>query len=264
VFRKVGYFQGYNLGRECLNMDATQIDSSKYTHIHFAFGLLTPKFEVKLPDESTKFQFQRFKTLKVVKRILAFGGWDFSASLATYAIFRNAFTGTNRATTVKNIAKFINDHGLDGVDIDWEYPGTLDIPDLPPGGALESQDYLRDLSMLKDELKDKSVSIAAPVSFHYLKQYPIQNMEKFLDYIVFMTYDLHGQWDYANKWTSPGCAQGNCLRSQVNMTDHGCSRKSRLPILMSKLEIITFKVMLTNSRQWSPKQESRPTKLLWV
>jgi len=64
VFRKVGYFQGYNLGRECLNMDATQIDSSKYTHIHFAFGLLTPKFEVKLPDESTKFQFQRFKTLK--------------------------------------------------------------------------------------------------------------------------------------------------------------------------------------------------------
>lgn len=40
-----------------------------------------------------------------------------------------------------------------------------------------------------------------------------------LDYIVFMTYDLHGQWDYGNKWTSPGCPAGNCLRSHVNMTE---------------------------------------------
>lgn len=40
-----------------------------------------------------------------------------------------------------------------------------------------------------------------------------------LDYIVFMTYDLHGQWDYNNKWTSPGCPTGNCLRSHVNDTE---------------------------------------------
>ncbi|TIC91656.1 Killer toxin subunits alpha/beta [Colletotrichum higginsianum] len=40
-----------------------------------------------------------------------------------------------------------------------------------------------------------------------------------LDYIVFMTYDLHGQWDAGNKWTSPGCPTGNCLRSHVNETE---------------------------------------------
>lgn len=44
-------------------------------------------------------------------------------------------------------------------------------------------------------------------------------MAKSLDYIVFMTYDLHGQWDYGNKWTSPGCPTGNCLRSHVNHTE---------------------------------------------
>ena len=44
-------------------------------------------------------------------------------------------------------------------------------------------------------------------------------MGKALDYIVYMTYDLHGQWDYGNKWTSPGCADGNCLRSHVNLTE---------------------------------------------
>ncbi|KAH4187203.1 chitinase [Parastagonospora nodorum] len=40
-----------------------------------------------------------------------------------------------------------------------------------------------------------------------------------LDNIIYITYDLHGQWDYGNKWTSPGCPNGNCLRSHVNLTD---------------------------------------------
>jgi GH18 family chitinase len=40
-----------------------------------------------------------------------------------------------------------------------------------------------------------------------------------LDYIVYMTYDLHGQWDYDNEWSSPGCPSGNCLRSHVNETE---------------------------------------------
>lgn len=44
-------------------------------------------------------------------------------------------------------------------------------------------------------------------------------MAKDLDYIVYMTYDLHGQWDSGNKWTSPGCEKGNCLRSHVNETE---------------------------------------------
>jgi Glycosyl hydrolases family 18 len=41
-------------------------------------------------------------------------------------------------------------------------------------------------------------------------------MGESIDYIVYMTYDLHGQWDYGNEWTSPDCPTGNCLRSHVN------------------------------------------------
>jgi len=46
-------------------------------------------------------------------------------------------------------------------------------------------------------------------------------MEPFIDYVVYMTYDLHGQWDYGNKWATPGCTlkDGNCLRSHINMTE---------------------------------------------
>lgn len=80
--------------------------------------------------------------------------------------------------------------------------------------------YYRLLSSLKSTLgSSKTVSFAAPASFWYLKAFPVKNMAKDLDYIIYMTYDLHGQWDYGNKWTSPGCETGNCLRSHVNETE---------------------------------------------
>lgn len=53
----------------------------------------------------------------------------------------------------------------------------------------------------------------------YLRGFPIANMITFLDYIIYMTYDLHGQWDYRNQWADPGCLAGNCLRSHVNLTE---------------------------------------------
>jgi GH18 family chitinase len=44
-------------------------------------------------------------------------------------------------------------------------------------------------------------------------------MAEVLDYIVYMTYDLHGQWDAGSQWASEGCPAGNCVRSHVNKTE---------------------------------------------
>ncbi len=65
----------------------------------------------------------------------------------------------------------------------------------------------------------KSLSIAAPASYWYLKGFPIKDIGAVVDYIVYMTYDLHGQWDAGSKWSQDGCASGNCLRSHINMTE---------------------------------------------
>jgi GH18 family chitinase len=46
--------------------------------------------------------------------------------------------------------------------------------------------------VLKNLLRDKSVSIAAPGSYWYLKGFPIAKISKVVNYIVFITYDLHG------------------------------------------------------------------------
>lgn len=37
----IGYFEAFNTERPCLTMDVTYMDTSKLTHIHFAFATVT-------------------------------------------------------------------------------------------------------------------------------------------------------------------------------------------------------------------------------
>lgn len=217
-FMRVGYFEAWNEERPCLRMDVSELESmTELTHVHFSFAKLTEDFEVDVSEVS--FQFNKFKKLKGPKRILAFGGWVDSTHPTKYHILRNAVKRENRLKVAKNIAAFIKEHDLDGVDIDWEYPGAPDIPDIPPADETDGSNYLGMLILLKSQLGGKSLSIAAPASFWYLRPYPIDRIAKIVDYIIYMTYDLHGQWDYDNKWASPGCPKGDCLRSHVNLTE---------------------------------------------
>jgi GH18 family chitinase len=85
-----------------------------------------------------------------------------------------------------NNANFIKKHELDGVDIDWEYPGAPDIPGIPAASKDDGGNYLAFLVILKNLLAGKSVSIAAPSSYWYLKQFPIKNIGNVVDYIVYM------------------------------------------------------------------------------
>jgi len=202
-FAKIGYFESWNpYTRPCLTMDINDIDKldeKGYTHIHFAFANLTEDF---VPDVSgTQDQWDKFVNLKNVKRIVAFGGWAFSNEPGTNHIIRAGVMPANRARFAQNIINFVNSTGIDGVDFDWEYPGATDIEGSEPGTPQDGINYQRFIQTVKQGLgADRSVSFAAPASFWYLKNFPIKNMAAIADYIVYMTYDLHGQWDVGNKW----------------------------------------------------------------
>ncbi|KAM6509638.1 hypothetical protein FALCPG4_017287 [Fusarium falciforme] len=220
-YKKIAYFESWNQDRPCLHMDVRTITSaftSGWTHVHFAFANITKDYKVNVED--TYGQFKNFKGLKGVKRIVAFGGWSFSVGIPTYAILREAVKPAKREAFSTEIVNFVNNNKLDGVDFDWEYPGAPDLPDIPAGGEKEPDDYLEFLKLVRKKLgKEKSLSIAAPASFWYLKQFPIGEISKIVDYIVYMTYDLHGQWDFESSWGAEGCPKGSCLRSHVNMTE---------------------------------------------
>lgn len=211
-FFRIGYFEGYDTDRDCLAMKASQLPTS-YSHIHFAFGAITDNYQVDL--SKVKDQFTEFVSLSGFKRILSFGGWSFSTSQDSYPIFRQAVTPAQRQSFAQSVVSTVKKYDLDGVDFDWEYPGASDIPGVPPGSPEDGTNYLAFLKELRSVMPgNKTISIAAPASYWYLKGFPIKDMAPVVDYIVYMTYDLHGQWDYNNTFSNPGCPDGNCLRSQ--------------------------------------------------
>ncbi|KAH6997387.1 glycoside hydrolase family 18 protein [Ilyonectria destructans] len=215
-FMSIAYYESWNWDRPCLNYRAINLGGTPYSHAHWGFATLDKNYKVVVND--TYKQLSDFLTLPN-KKILSFGGWGYSTDPKTYESLRTAMNPGNVDKLVGNIVSYLK-KGWDGVDIDWEYPGAPDIPGIPPGLKSDAPNYLAFLKKLRKALgTSKSISIAAPASYWYLKAFPIAEMAKEVDYIVYMTYDLHGQWDYKNQWAQEGCAAGNCLRSHVNLTE---------------------------------------------
>jgi len=219
TFSRIGYYESWNMNRKCLWQKAENANTDgSYTHMHWGFADIDPtNWKPVLTDPYE--QWDAFKKLDL-KRIVSFGGWAYSTEKATYNIIREAIID-NAETFATNLAKFVEDEGIDGVDIDWEYPGAPDITvdGQPIGQQGDGVAYLNFLKVLKSKMPDKSVSIAAPASYWYLKAFPIDRISAEIDYIVYMTYDLHGQWDYGNPNAFDQCDSGKCIRSHVNLTE---------------------------------------------
>lgn len=64
----------------------------------------------------------------------------------------------------------------------------------PIGQKSDGVNYLKFLTALKARIgSEKSVLNAAPASYWCLKSFPIGRIASIVDYIVYMTYDFHGQ-----------------------------------------------------------------------
>ncbi|KAJ6118862.1 Killer toxin subunits alpha/beta 6 [Penicillium samsonianum] len=239
VYKKIGYFEGWNYNRPCLTMHVDDIDDG-YTHVHFAFGEFSSGMEVIIKVDVQE-QWKAFKKAdRKYKKILSFGGWEFSNAPATSGLFRLAVSPEHRDTFAENVVKFATDNGLDGLDFDWEYPGATDIEGSDPGNEEDGENYLEFLKLVREKLpKGKSLSIATAASFWYLKGFPVKEMAPVLDYFIHMTYDFHGQWDVGREWSMEGCPAGNCLRSHLNSTQTHDSL-----VMMTKAGVPSHKIVV--------------------
>lgn len=220
----IGYFEGFDTQLSCLRPWITDIDTSTYTHIHMSFANLSSDFSYDL--SSIDDQVSDFTALTGVKRILTVGGWAFSADPGTYDIFRQAVSsGVNRATLVAKTIELLQAFDLDGIGCDWEYPGGPEIPGIPADTIADVENFFLFLVELSQNMAisapGKTLSTTAPSSVWYMKTISIEAISKVVDYIVLITYDMHGQWDWnkTKPGVDPGCPGGGCLRSHVNLTE---------------------------------------------
>lgn len=127
-FINLQYYEAFGMDRECLFQDISQLDLSTTTHIHYSFATLDSSWAVSVGEtEYDEYEFKQFAKLEGVHKVLTIGGWAFSTDPDTYMILRDGVKEENREAMAKSIVSFITDNGLNGIDIDWEYPGVSRI-----------------------------------------------------------------------------------------------------------------------------------------
>ncbi|KAJ8096789.1 glycoside hydrolase superfamily [Lipomyces tetrasporus] len=133
------------------------------------------------------------KKQRTLKVLLSIGGWTYSGNFPSVAA-----SPSLRANFVTTAVALVRDLGLDGLDIDWEYPTA---------GA-QAANYVQLLKELRagldayaQKLKTSAgttptflLSVAAPCGPYYYNMLDIAGMDKYLNFWNLMGYDFAGSW----------------------------------------------------------------------
>ncbi|KAL8382438.1 hypothetical protein RB595_006292 [Gaeumannomyces hyphopodioides] len=211
--KNIVYFANWDIyGR---NYRAKDIPAQNVTHILYSFANLQPDGTV-IPgggdadtaahdpadpsypgpgnnvDGCVKELFALKNAHRHVKILLSIGGWSWSHNFASAA-----GSVENRSRFAKTAVELLANWGLDGIDIDWEYPTT----------EAESESMLRLLIQLREALDGYAADHAPGYRFlltmatgagpeHYnIMSMHLGRMGVYVDAMNLMAYDFTGSWD---------------------------------------------------------------------
>lgn len=199
----VGYYMGWSRYK---GLALENINTSKITHLNYAFANITDDLNIAFADESNDLQnFESLRNLKNnnknLRTLISIGGWDYSKYFSDAALNEN-----NREVFAQNCLNFILKHGFDGVDIDWEYPVS--------GGLStnvyrveDKQNYTLLLKTIRAKLNEQKsrdgrnyyLTATGGTGSWYLNKIEGTKVTSCIDFIFVMAYDLNGPWsEYAN------------------------------------------------------------------
>lgn len=100
---------------------STEIPDPNYmTHLNYAFGHVNDTFDgIKIDNPARFHRISRLKRINPeLKILLSIGGWGSGrfSEMASDPSLRSAFA--------KDCRRIVDEYGIDGIDVDWEYPGS--------------------------------------------------------------------------------------------------------------------------------------------
>ena len=109
---------------------------------------------------------------------------------------------SNRKAFIDSSVALLRKWGFDGLDLDWEYPGSRDSGKNHPGDKQKLTQLCSELmaAFERDAAKRQQPRLMLTAAVAAGKPtidagYEIAKIGKFLDILNLMTYDLHGSWD---------------------------------------------------------------------
>ena len=145
----IGYYTDWTY----MNVNSVQYD--KLTHINYAFLIPMEDGGVRPLENEANFKALVAKAHENnVKVLISVGGWSYKDAELDPVFAKAASTDATREKLVDNIVNFVNQYGIDGADIDWEYPD--------PG--TEQENYLKLMTSLNKKLKANGKLLTAAVT----------------------------------------------------------------------------------------------------
>lgn len=188
--------------------DSTIPDPTLLTHINYAFAHIKGDFEtLDIKKESRLSQIVALKKKKAdLKVVLSIGGWE-AGNFSEMAADE-----THRKNFCNNCLAAVKKFGLDGIDLDWEYPTSS------AAGISSSPDDTKNFTLLVQELRavlgtDLLLTMASSSSARYVD---FHSTIDYFDFVNLMTYDMgeppyHNAGLYASTSTRRSCDQSVTL-----------------------------------------------------
>ncbi|EDN92158.1 hypothetical protein SS1G_08020 [Sclerotinia sclerotiorum 1980 UF-70] len=158
-----------------------ELPVANLTHVLYAFANIDP--------ESGAQMYILKKQNRNLKVLLSIGGWTYSSNFPAAAS-----TISKRATFASSVVSLVQNLGLDGIDVDWEYPSD----------DTEANDFVLLLQEVRDALDRFGDSLQSP--YHFLltvaspaspavcQNWKLSEMDQYVDFWNFMAYDYSGPW----------------------------------------------------------------------
>ena len=165
--------------------DPRNVDPSLLDFVIYAFALIRPDgtFEVY----STRY-LRELTDLRVanpnLKVLMAIGGWG------AEGFSDAALTPTSRYNFAREARRWVNEYNLDGIDLDWEYPGSsvAGIISRPQ----DTENFTLLITALRDVLgPDQWITVAGTGDRAYINNVEIDKIAPLINYFNLMSYDFN-------------------------------------------------------------------------